>query len=276
MLRVMRKELRGLRGAVIGWGVGTALWAFWVIFLFPSMATQMAEFELPDFYKAFGDWGNIGTLEGWLSAEVFSILVPIVLGLFAIIAGSGALAGEEDAGTMEMMLAMPLARWQIVVAKAAALTIAIVLVFGILAASMWGGLQMIADQVTLTVTVADGLRATVAGVPVIFFFTMFALWLGSYLPTRRHALSLAGAVLMVSYLVNNLSALLDSLKPLQPYSPLYYYPSGKALTEPLNGEYMALMIVLGLVFLGLAVLSFERRNVTVGAWPWQRPCVPST
>lgn len=28
-------------------------------------------------------------------------------------------------------------------------------------------------------------------------------------------------------------------------------------------------IAVGLTFLSLAVLSFERREVTVGAWPWQ-------
>jgi len=34
---------------------------------------------------------------------------------------------------------------------------------------------------------------------------------------------------------------------------------------------MLILFLIGLGFLILAVLSFQRRNLTVGAWPWQRP-----
>ncbi|WP_322488109.1 hypothetical protein [Chloroflexus sp.] len=33
---------------------------------------------------------------------------------------------------------------------------------------------------------------------------------------------------------------------------------------------LAILTVAALVWYGLAVISFDRRDVTVGAWPWMR------
>ena len=43
------------------------------------------------------------------------------------------------------------------------------------------------------------------------------------------------------------------------------------LTGDVAWREIGILLAIGLGFVLLAVLSFRRRNLTVGAWPWQRP-----
>jgi hypothetical protein len=43
------------------------------------------------------------------------------------------------------------------------------------------------------------------------------------------------------------------------------------LTDDVAWGDMLVLLLMSIGFLVLAVLSFQRRNLTVGAWPWQRP-----
>ena len=61
---------------------------------------------------------------------------------------------------------------------------------------------------------------------------------------------------------------------LEPFEPVFLYTyldaSGQAVLEgQQTGDFLELLAV-GLVAFALALLFFQRRNLTVGAWPWQR------
>lgn len=269
MLRLLWQETWGRRGAIVGWGIGLGLWAVLSFVLYPSLAEQMASLQLPEFYKAIGDMSNIGSLEGFVDLEFFT-WIPLVFGIYALIAGTGTLAGEEEAGTLELTMALPLPRWQLVLMKAAALGIAVFLMLLISFAGAMVGYQAVLDQVETAVTPGRLLAATLNGWPIVMVFAMLSLWLGAYLPHRRHAGALATLALIVTYFMNSLGNLINDLQPLQPWSPFYYFASFDTLMNGVDaGNTLTLLAAAGVLLL-LAVISFQRRNVTVGAWPWER------
>ena len=49
--------------------------------------------------------------------------MPILLGVYMMTAATGTMGGEDDNGTLELVVAMPLPRWQIVMMKAIALIV---------------------------------------------------------------------------------------------------------------------------------------------------------
>ena len=102
---------------------------------------------------------------------------------------------------------------------------------------------------------------------------MISLFLGAYLPTRRHAAMVGGLVLAGSYLLDSLAQITDDLDPFRPLSLNHYYDTRELMTSGLAWQDAAVLVGVVAVFLALALLSFERRNITVGAWPWQRPRV---
>lgn len=269
MWNLLTKELSARRGAIVGYGLGLALWGWAIMALFPSMAEQFGGIEFPDFYKAFGDISHLGTLEGWLPLELFE-WVPLVLGILAITAGTAVLAGEEDSGTLELLLSLPLARWQLVVVKTLVLALTALIVLLLMFLGLWLGFIGVQDQIETNLTVTDLLRASLNGWPIVMLLTALSLFLGAYLPHRRHAAVGVTLYLVVSYLIHTLGNVSEKIEPLQPYFPFHYYASQEALKgQWVNGNPWLLLGVAG-ILLALALVSFQRRNVTVGAWPWAR------
>jgi hypothetical protein len=50
----------------------------------------------------------------------------------------------------------------------------------------------------------------------------------------------------------------------------YLDSTGRAVTEGQQPGDALVLLIIGLVAFALAVFFFQRRNLTVGAWPWQR------
>ena len=84
--------------------------------------------QYPDSLMAmFGasDLANIATPAGYLNAELFGFMVPMLMAVFAVGRGGGAVAGEERAGTMELLLSQPVSRSKLVLEKFGAMTVSI-------------------------------------------------------------------------------------------------------------------------------------------------------
>jgi ABC-2 type transport system permease protein len=271
MLNLLIHELRLRRGAIIGWGIGLALFAMLYMVVYAQLPPEMTQINLADipFYQAFGNM-DMSTFESYLSSTLFNFF-PLLLGIYAIVNGTGTLAGEEDEGTLELLVAMPLPRWQLVLVKALAMAISLLLILLITAAGVWLSFASIQADIDTDITAVDLLRMTLNSWPIIVVFMMISLFLGAFLPNRRTAAMVATVILVVSYLGNNLAPLVESLQPLQPLFPFYYYDgSVTAFTVGIETADVLMLLATAVVFLLLAVASFQRRNITVGAWPWQR------
>ena len=114
--------------------------------IYPEFADQMAGFEdLMDLaiYQAMGI--SMGGFEEYVASTVTN-LVPVIVAIYAVINGTGTLAGEEDNGRLELIAALPIPRWQIVAVKAIALGIALFLILAIVAAGGALTMSAILDQ----------------------------------------------------------------------------------------------------------------------------------
>lgn len=277
MIKLLLQELRNRRSAILGWGIGIGIFAGYVVVLFEEFAGQMANFNFEDIglYQLFGDFGDMATFKGFVSTEVF-IFFPLLLAIYAIVNGTGTLAGEEDNGTLEPLLALPLKRWQIVLTKMIALTIAFLLIMAIVSLSLVLGYSALPDTVdTGGVTAGDLVLASYGSLPLVLFFATLSLFMGAYLPSRRTAATVATIILIISYLGNNLAELVEVLQNIDFLFAFNYYNGGRILETGVDAGDTLILLAASAVFLALAIASFERRNVMVGAWPWRRAQVPA-
>lgn len=109
--------------------------------------------------------------------------------------------------------------------------------------------------------------------PLLMAVGMISLFLGTFSPNRRIAAMLATVVVVVSYLGSNLSGMITSLENMRVFFLFHYY---KATAEALEaGQSTGDMLVLLMIALAslTGVTFFQRRNITVGAWPWQRAVI---
>ena len=124
---VLRRGVRDHRRALVGWAVGVAAYLALVAAIFPSIEgspdfDRLVE-SYPDALKElFGisEGGDLTSGAGYLDTELFSFMLPLLVLVLAIGSGARTFAGEEDAGRLELVVAYPVRRAQVVVAKGAA------------------------------------------------------------------------------------------------------------------------------------------------------------
>ncbi|HEY5731868.1 MAG TPA: ABC transporter permease subunit [Anaerolineales bacterium] len=273
MLRLIWQELKFRRGAIVGWGLGLCFFPIVYIGIYPSVADQMAGFADLEFYKAMGM--SLGTFEDWV-ASILIALMPLVASIYTITNGTGTLAGEEEDGRLEMVVTLPLPRWQVVTAKAVALTISSFIIYSIVSVVSLLVFQSIESQIETTLVAVDMFVAVFSAWPLVFAVGMLSIFLSAFCSSRRFASTISAAILVVSYFGNNLSNSTTELEPFKPFFLFTYLDAtGKAVAEGQQAGDVTVLISIGLISFVLALFFFQGRNLTVGAWPWQRAKIES-
>jgi len=276
MFRLLLQELRSRRNAIIGWAIGLTLLPAIYVGIYPQFAEDLAGMGAileMDIYKAMGM--SFGTFEDWLASTVINI-VPILVAIYAVLDGTGTLAGEEDSGKLELVVALPIPRWQIVTVKAIALNIALFLILLLVAISTTIVFIAIESDVETTLVATDVLWGLLYTWPIAMAFGMVSLFLGTFAPSRRNAALIATVVVVVSYFGTNLASQVSALESIKPLFLFNYLDATASLwvDGPQTSDVL-ILLGLSLVAFLLALVFFQRRDITVGAWPWQRGRIPA-
>jgi ABC-2 type transport system permease protein len=259
-LSVLKKTLRDLRWQVLWYGAGLALLGAFDVFVYPSYKDQLASMQVPDAVKALIGTSDYTSPAGFLTAEFFS-WVPVILVVFAVMGGTSALAGEEAAGTIELLAAQPLSRARLLWEKTGAFALAAIATVLVI----WLGWLLSVPFVAIDISLWRLFLATLNLLPLTLFFFAFCLFLSTSLPDRRSATGLAAAVAVASYFINYLAVLVDLLKPFRYGSVFYYYDGSDVLSQGLDAAKIALLGLLAALFLLGALASFQRRDLGVHA-----------
>src|ERR1700682_833825 len=162
---IWSKSLRDYWVAILAWGLGLAL--FGAIDFAESTPTTLAVFgSLAPLFRMLVDPDQLQTTEGFITWRIMGLFVPLAISFWPILAGARLVRGEEERGSMDVLLATPQSRTRLLLSKLSALLIALILI-GLLFA-----LGLIAGQARLEGH-ADVVRALLAGLNVCllaFFF----------------------------------------------------------------------------------------------------------
>ena len=262
--------LRQMRGQIIGWSIGLALYGLLMVSFYDTMQNieglqDMLASYPPEILAFFGSSIlAITTPMGYMDTYYF-VYMPVIIGIFTVGIGANLLAGDEEKGILDLVLAHPVSRpglfWGRLLASVLA-TIIILLV-------SWLSWVIPAGNTSMAVTWDQLLLPFLPLLAVLLLFMVLALWLSLVLPAARLSSMLSGGLLVANFLLIGLANLNDTLESLIKLTPLYYYQGGKAM-DGLNGQWLLGLLA---VVIGLAILSwqlFERRDIrVVGERGWQ-------
>ena len=271
MFRLLLQELRFRRNAIIGWAIGLSFLPAMYIGIYPQVAADLEGLQnIVDLqiYAAMGI--SFGSFEEWIASTIINI-VPIIVAIYAVIDGTGTLAGEEEAGKLELMISLPIPRWQIVTVKAIAHAIALFLILLIVAIATTIVFYAIESEIETTLVWTDVLWGLLYTWPLVMAVGMISLFLGAFAPRRRVAAIISTVIVIVSYFGDNLSSQVSTLESLQPLF-LFHYLNATAdlfVTGPQASD-IIILVGIALVAFILAVVFFQLRDITVGMWPWRR------
>lgn len=251
------------RRSLVLWSVAvaavSAIYAgFWNLMGDPAEFTALIE-GMPDGLVTALGYDAIGTPTGYLESTVFGLLGPVLLLVFGIGFGARVLAGEEEQGTLELEVALPVSRRRVALERFLALEIQLALLTGVL------GLVVAGVVVAVDMAVAlDGVLAAVLG---LFLLTSaigtVALAAGAVTGRRGIALAVGAGLAVVAFMADALAPLLENGDWLAGVSPFGWYLGGDPLVEGLDLGGNALLLALTGVALLIGVARFERRDLGV-------------
>lgn len=248
--------------SLAAWGVGLGLYCAAMLAIFPTVRGNESIAKLLDAYpqavRSMFSLADYTTGPGFLRGELFSLAGPLLLVILAVLWGSDTIAGEEERGTIDLLLANPISRSRVVVEKWAALVAGVALVSSVFVLVL-GACGPLVD---LHVPLVDLLATVVSAALLAVLFGTVSLAVASATGRRGLARGTSAGLVVAAYLVSSLASLVGWLRPVQPLSP-WYHAIG---VDPLSGGFSwhALVLVgLVLVLLSLAVVTFERRDLAV-------------
>src|SRR5215469_6540168 len=195
---ILSKSLRDYRIPMLAWGFGLALFMVSVVTTAtPAVVTAFITFAR--IISFLGDPYAMNTPEGYITFRYMETTLPILLSIWPILAGARLVRGEEERGTMDVLVATPQSRTRLLLSKTGALVIAL-LVIAVLFA-----LGVVAGEAALKGGHVDFARALLAGLnlsSLAFFFGMVALLISQATVSRRAAAGWASGLLILFVLLN--------------------------------------------------------------------------
>ena len=242
---VFTKTLRDQRRGLIGWSIGTAATVVLMAAIWPSFSDIDIDALLAQYPKALLEVFNVTAMStgaGYLNAELFSLMLPAIFIIFAVGRGARVLAGEEEDGTLELLVTLPVSRTRILVQKGAALAVDVTALGVVLFGSTWVSSQLFGLDVSV--------RAAANG----------ALAIGAVTGRRNVAVGASACLAGAAYLVFLAAQLVESLRPLRRLSPFYQAISGGPLDERLP-PIVWCTVAAGAVVFAASIRVFARRDL---------------
>ncbi|MDQ2806301.1 MAG: ABC transporter permease [Chloroflexota bacterium] len=264
MLRnVFLKTLRDERKALIAWAIGMAVLAGYTLVFFPFLRdntdlTKMMQSLPPALRSVYGQ-ADFSTGSGYLGSAVFNLTVPVLFLIYGITQGASAIAGEEDRRTLDLLLANPVSRTSVLLAKFGAICTALAGLGVVLWLTLWIG----GSFVQLNVLVGNLAAATLSGVLLGVVGAALTLAVGAATGNRGLSLGIGAAVAFAGYLLRTLAASIPELADWQKLSPFYYYNNHQPLINGLSLGNAAVFVVAAGICVVVAVALFTRRDLAV-------------
>ena len=269
---VFTKDLWDHRRSMVWWIVGMVALTALLAAFFPVVrdSPEMQEFlaRVPaEILAMFGiDTDLFLSGAGFLQAQLYSFVGPIIVITFAIITGTAATAREEADGTMDMLLSAPLSRPLIVVQKAASLAILSLLIVGSI------GLTLLALNAPLELRLEiDGVIAVTIGLWLLgLTFGSISMLVGAWTGAPSVSSGVAAGLAIVAWFANAFVSLFSWLEVPSQLSPFSWYLDDLPLVTGLSTGHYWLGLATVVLVAGAAWL-FRRRDIAT-----ERPVLPET
>lgn len=241
--------------ATFFWTIGLSLYAGLVVSIYPSVRTALNLDAIPANMRAAFNITDFTQLAGFLSSQLFGVILPLVLPFYGIVMLSNVVAGAEERGRLDILLGNPIPRAHLIIGTftvATSYLLGMVVVFG---GVVWG----MAALLDLDLTIRQALRATFVLWPTSLVFGALALAISTVTRQRAVALGIPAAVVLLSYLALVIGRLAPPVELVRYVSAYNYY--GVAIIEGVWWTGMAILCTATLALVAFSIVSFNRRDI---------------
>lgn len=261
-LPLLRRSIADGARPLVGWSLGIAAALSLYLPLFPSMGGngQMEEMIAnlpPEMVKTLG-YDTISTGAGYTQGTYFGLIGFLLLTIAATAWGAAAIAGAEESGRLELVLAHGISRTRYALEQTAAVLVRLLLLGAVRA------LIVLAFNrpFELDLKTSHVVAASLALVTLTALSATTALAVGALTGRRMMGTAAGAAVAVLGYVLNavaNQTGDRDMLHALSPYHWAYGDPP---LTDGFDLQGLSLLLLANAVAVTVAVLALRRRDIT--------------
>lgn len=250
------------RGQILGWGLGIASLGLLIVAFFDVFGERQIDFMKmvesypPEFLAFFGtDVTGLLTPGGYLGMYGFSFL-PIIIGFFAVIAGSSLIAGDEERGRLDLVIAHPVGRTAFFFGRFIAFLGAMVaiLLLG------WFGFCVLLGGSSLGLTWGEMTLPFISLLAQALIYGTLGLLLSQFLPNRNFAALSSALVMVVGYVLSSLASLNENLETIAKLFPYAYFQGSEAFTD-FNLLWLIALLGVSSVMMLISWRRFIRRDI---------------
>jgi len=269
---VFLKTLGGYRVAILGWGIGMGL-----VIVSPMasvgtlITTPQAREQLIGLAATFvwnADVVAVDTIGGYATWKIGIFI--FLIAIWPILAASHMLRGEEERGSLDMLLSLPQRRARVALEKLVAMWTALVAMGLLIALLTFSGGQKFGGQFGLGDALLFGLNLAL----ICAVIGGLALLISQFTQERGTAAGSTAGLLLVFIVLDMVHRVIPNTDWVSRISPIYYYNLSKPLVPSHGANPGAMLLLLGLALtLSLAAVGlFARRDVggTVPLARWLR------
>jgi len=251
---------RRLRGTLI-LTIGVSLYVAFIVWYFSlvdvSAYEQIAESVPPAMSAAFGIQ-TIGTIEGWLGAQIHTFVWLVGLGIYFAYSAAGRIASDIENDRMDLLLLFPVSRSQLLLEKFASMLLPLVLLNVVVGGVTYGLVVAIGE----TIDPMHLVLAHLLSIPYLLVCAAIGLTLSVVVNRAAVAERAAIGLISVLWLVESAVGAAADFSWIQFISPTHYYSPTPVL---IDGTYELLDSAILLAgCLGLLIVSqvlFQRRDI---------------
>ncbi len=259
-VELVRRGLLALRRSVLWWTLGIAVLLLTTAGAWPSLegSEALESFEeMGAILEAFGAT-DLASPSGYLDGQMYAFMLPLLLSGMAVASATGSTSGDEDAGRLELLHALPVARRTIWLSRFAATALAVLGVAAVAAAGMVALRPVFSLE---EVGVGRIVVATLGAAIFALFCGAVGYAAGAAGASRGRAAGIAVLVVVASYVMAFIAPLADALAGIRSWSPWHWALGEQPVSTGISTGGALLIIALTAALVAAGTAAMEHRDI---------------
>lgn len=258
LMRVLRDRRRGL----VGWATGIIALVAVQVSVYPTIRdsrkgwSELTE-QFPEAFRKMFRMEDYTSPTGYLTTELFAFTLPLIFVAIGTTWGSRAAAEEEEKGTADLLLSLPVSRSAVLATRVAGVAVTLVSMATVVVVSLVVGTRA-TDMAISAGRLALGAASLVLLSSV---FAAFAVLVGCATGRRGASLAVSLTSALVMYVLYSLAPLVNGFARLLPVNPFQWSLGTQPLVHGLSAGYSVASVSVTVVLLAVAHRAFLRRDI---------------
>lgn len=261
MIELTARALGALRRSTLIWAIALLALTASVLALWPSLRNSGSLDSLvdglsPELISALG-LESLASPAGFLEGNLYALLLPLLLAAFTIMSTVSLTAGDEDAGRLELLLALPIGRASVYFARFIAVTLMTLLITALLTITVLASAPALDMELR-----TEGVIAANGGLLLLaLMHGALALALAGLGLRAGAVLGLTFTMLALGYLAHAFLPMVESLSDAAIASPWNWAFGEAPLEHGISAPGFIALLVATVLLTAIGLLGVRRRTI---------------